>query len=352
MLLMELDSVYNMPKPRYAVVFINRWCPRQCTYCKSRLVKPSKLLKPEEWIKAFEVLKDNDVKFFLILGNEVLVYPGIVDLVKMLRENGFWGMYAMYSTFPEPWYSLLRYKLVDAGLYNMSAGVDIVSGITTGDESVDAKSVWGLEQLIWFREQGVPDLDATITIHRYNYRYLDKILDVVTSNGIWGNVNMIHYSEDGLHDFYGTVEELKSFIIPESEREEFKYVMYYLAEQVRRGRWMFYPPPEYLELLGDLGGKPIWHCSLPLEIAIEADGELRLCGYRPFFKHRGYSVFDIGSKITIYDYMRWFMEERKDCPGCVWSCFYTAEYWYYRDVGFGDKVFQQHASKYWRGGSS
>jgi len=336
--------------PRYAVLYLERWCPRSCSYCSARLVKVNRLLKPEEWIRAFEVLKDVGVKFFLVLGNEVLVYPWIVDLVRMLRENGFWGMYALYSTFPEPWYSMLRHRLVEAGLYNISAGVDVLPNALTGDSSIDEKSIWGLEQLVWFKEHGVPDVEATITIHRFNYRHLEALLDVVTSKGIWGNVNMVHYSQDGKHDFYGTRRGLEGFLIPESERAEFRSVMYRLASQVRSGRWMFFPPPEYLELLGDLGGEPSWHCSLPLFVSIEADGELRLCGYRPFFKHRGYSIFDIGKRISIEDYVKWFSEEQAECPGCVWGCPYTAEYWFRRDVDFGDRVFQSHASRYWGDG--
>jgi len=335
-------------KPRYATIFLERWCPRACSYCMARLVKPKRLLKPEEWIKAFDILRDNGIKFFLILGNEIFVYPGIVELVKMLKENGFWGMYAMYTTFPEPWYTKLRDKLIEAGLYNISSGVDLLPNIKIDDKHIYEKSIWGLEQLSWFKEHGVPDVHATITIHRYNYRYLEKMFDIITSKKIWIGVNMIHYSEDGKHDFYGTREMVKSFLIPDNEKTEFERIMYHLANEARKGRWMLHAPPEYLELLGKLKGEPKWHCSLPLEISIEADGELRLCGYRPFQKYRGYSVFDIGNKITIYDYVKWFMEEQKECPGCVWSCFYIAEYWYRRDVEFGDKVFQQHASIYWR----
>jgi MoaA/NifB/PqqE/SkfB family radical SAM enzyme len=334
--------------PRYATIFLNRACPRACSYCMARLVKVQRRLKPEEWLKAFDILRVEGVKFFLILGNEVLAYAWIVDLVRMLKENGFWGMYAMYSTFPEPLYSKLREKLVEAGLYNMSAGVDIIPGLTTGDKHIDTKSIWGLEQLVWFKEHGVPDVHATVTIHEHNYRLLDRIMGVISSKGIWVGANLIHYSLDGLHDFFGTVEDVRHFLI--KDRKAFKEKMYQIANEVRAGKYRSWSPPEYYELIGDLGGQPLWHCNLPLLISIDADGSLRLCGYRPFYKHRGYTVFDIGTKITMEDYARWYMVEANMCPNCAWNCHYTAElYFLSGDPEYADRLFQVHASKYFRG---
>ena len=335
-----------MITPRYASVFLERWCPRKCSYCKARLVKHGRLLRPEEWIEAFDILSREGVEFFLILGNEVLVYPWIVDLVRMLRENGFYGKYAMYSTFPEPWYSRLREKLIEAGLYNISCGVDLVEG-TSGDQSIDEKSIWGLEQLIWFKEHGVPDVHATITIHEKSYRQMHKICEACTKHKIWVAVSLVEYSPDGKHDFYGVREELDDFMI--KDKQEFKNYMYWFAEQVERGRWMIQTPPEYFRMLGDKGGEPEWHCSIPLIISVEADGALRLCAYRPFYKHKA-SVFDIGKSIGMEDYAKWHMEKSRECPGCFWSYPFTAEYWYHKDVEFGDKVLQVHASKYWSGG--
>jgi len=333
--------------PRYASIFLERWCPRNCGYCASKHVKVGRLLRPDEWLEAFGRLRDEGVRFFLVVGNDSLLYPWIVDLVRGLEENGFHGMYAMYTTFPEPWYSRLREKLVDAGIYSVSCGVDVVAGCLTGDSSIDEKSIYGLEQLVWFRERGVPDLQATVTIHGRNYKFLDRVFDVITANRIWIGTSMIEYSVDGLHDFFGTRESLESFLIPEREGEEFRRKMYDLAGEVRKGRWMFQLPPEYLELLGDMRGEPRWHCTLPLIVSIEADGSFRLCAYRPFYEHRGHTVFELGREVSMSDYVVWYNEESSKCPGCAWGYPYMAEHWYHRDVEFGDKVLQFHKSRYW-----
>jgi molybdenum cofactor biosynthesis enzyme MoaA len=332
-----------MITPRYASLFLERYCPRNCSYCKARLVKTGRLLKVEEWIKAFDILRSEGVEFFLILGNDVLLYPEIVDLVKMLKENGFYRKYAMYSTFPEPWYSMLREELVDAGLYNISCGVDI---LTMGLGSISEKSIWGLEQLKWFKAKGVEDVHATITIHNENYKYMEEICEICTRYGIWMAVSLVEYSKDGKHDFFGRREDLGYFLI--KNKLEFKEYMYKLAKMVEEGKWTMQTVPDYFRMIGDLGGEPDWHCSYPLIISIEADGSLRLCAYRPFYKHKA-SIFDIGKKISMEDYAKWYMEESKECPGCCWSYPYLAEYWYIRDVNFGDKVLQVHASKYYRG---
>ena len=337
-----------MVTPRYASIFIQRFCPRNCKYCKAKYVRGIRLLRPEEWIEAFDILWGEGVSFFLILGNEVLCYPWIVELVKMLRENGFYGKYAMYSTFPEPWYSDLREKLVDAGLYNISCGVDVVEGADF-DRDIAEKSLRGLRELLWFKERGVPDLQATVTIHRYNYKLLPKIFDTITKCGIWIGSSIIEYSEDGSHDFFGTREEVGDFLIPESEYGEFEKMLKYVAGEIRRGRWMVQPPPEYFEFLAESKGRAVWHCSLPLIIHIEEDGSLRSCTYRRGVRTHRYTVFDIGKKISMEDYANLQRLDCSECPGCgAWSYWWMAEFYYRRgEMELNDKVFQQHYSVYW-----
>lgn len=239
--------------PRYAVVFFNRACPRACGYCRSRLVRVGRLLSPAEWIRAFEILSDHGVRFFQVLGNEVLTYPWIVELTRMLRENGFYGSYAFYTTFPEPWYSRLRERLVEAGLYNISAGVDVVAGAVP-DGHIMEKSIVGLEGLIWFKEHGVPDVHATVTIHRHNYRRLHEVARVATRHRIWTGYSMVGYSPDGLHDFYGTRNELADFLI--DDPNDFARWMNWFADLVELGVYAVHSPPQYFRELARVGGEP------------------------------------------------------------------------------------------------
>jgi tRNA A37 methylthiotransferase MiaB len=61
-----------MITPRYSCIFIRRYCPRSCGYCLAKDVRgEGKLLKPEQWSNAIQILEDNGVNFHLILGNEL-----------------------------------------------------------------------------------------------------------------------------------------------------------------------------------------------------------------------------------------------------------------------------------------
>ena len=332
--------------PRYSCIFIRRYCPRECGYCLAKDVRgEDKLLKPHEWIEALRILEAQGVVFHLILGNELLAYPNCVELVKGLNE--FYGRYAVYSTFPQPWADKWLDKCIKAGLYNISGGVDVWPGLRTGDKEVDDKSDAVLKWLIYAKNKGVPDVQATVTIHRHNYTDLEPLLEICTMKDIWVGLSMVEYSLDGKHDFYGTKDKMKDWLIPENERTKFRDTMFDLAEKVRTGRWKVQLPPNYFEELGtrELNQTP-WHCSKPILINVEEDGNLRACGYRGKLKEKR-SVFELGNTLTMEQYVELQNVCTKECPGCgggggMWSYWWMAEEWLKGDVSVGDKVFQTH----------
>lgn len=337
--------------PRYSCIFIRRYCPRSCGYCLAKDVRGAgKVLKPDEWINALRILEKEGIVFHLILGNELLAYPRVVEFVEKLKE--FHGRYAVYSTFPEPWTTKYLDDVIDAGIYNMSGGVDVWPGLLTGDTSIDDKSNQVLQKLVYCKDRGVPDVQATTTIHRHNYDKLEPLLDLCTKKGIWVGLSMVEYSVDGKHDFYGGKESMKDYLIPEEDRQKFRDTMYHLAAEVRKGRWMVQLPPAYFEGLGDreLAQKP-WHCSEPLLISLEEDGALRSCNYRGKLKE-AHSVFELGDgSFTMEDYVRLQKESTSECPGCgggggAWSYWWMAEHWLKGDQKAGDTVFQTHLPGY------
>ncbi len=345
------DKLKSKITPRYSCIFIRRYCPRKCGYCLAKDVRgDGKLLRPDQWIQALKILESHGVVFHLILGNELLAYPWCVELVEKLNE--FYGRYAVYSTFPEPWASKWLDKCIDAGLYNISGGVDVWPGLETGDSDVDDKSNAVLKQLVYCKKRGVPDIHATITVHRHNYDKLEPLLDLCTEEGIWTALNSVEYSIDGKHDFYGTKESMTDWLIPDDEKSKFRDVMYHLAEQIRTERWMTQVPPSYFEMVGDreLNQDP-WHCSLPILINVEEDGSLRACGYRGPLKEK-VSVFDLGNgRLTMDQYVTMQQACTTECPGCgggggAWSYWWQAEYWQKGDIKVGDEVFQKHTPGY------
>lgn len=339
-----------MITPRYSCIFIRRFCPRNCSYCLAKDVRgKGKLLRPEQWRDALRILEDNGVVFHLILGNELFTYPWPVEFVKMLKE--FWGRYAIYSTFPEPWASKYLDKCIDVGLYNISGGVDVWPGLQTGDEDVDDKSDSVLRWLVYAKQRGVSDVQATVTIHRRNYLKLEPLFDLLTKHGVWIGLSKVEFSIDGRHDFYGTKEVLKDWIIEDEQVERFRDEMYRLAEIVESGRWRMQVPSEYFRLLGDLEvAQRSWHCSLPVIIHIEEDGSLRVCNYRGPLSEE-HSVFELSDgSFTMEDYVRLQKIETSKCPGCgiggAWSYWWMSEYWFEGNTSLGDQVFQKHLPGY------
>lgn len=341
--------------PRYSCMFVRRFCPRSCSYCLAKDIRgQGKLLTPAEWGLALEILETHGVVFHLILGNELLSYRAgsydCVDLIRALRP--FWGRYAMYSTFPLKWTEKWLDKVIDAGLYNISGGVDVWPGLLTGDKHVDDKASRVMFYLDYCLKRGVPDVQATVTIHRHNYDKLAPILDLCTEKGIWVGASLVEYSSDGKHDFYKGFDAMKDWLIPEAERGRFREEMYKLAEQIRTGRWLMQVPPMYFEEMGEREyAQQPWHCSLPLLVHLEEDGMLRACSYRGTLKEP-MSVFELGpgGKLSMQDYVAAQQSCTTECPGCgggggAWSYWWMAQQ-FHRAIQMGDplgdKVFQTH----------
>jgi MoaA/NifB/PqqE/SkfB family radical SAM enzyme len=324
-------------------------CPRSCGYCLSKDIRGKHLLSPEQWAEALHILESQGVVFHLFLGNELFSYPDPVGFVKALKP--FYARYAIYSTFPQGWTEKYFDNCIDAGLYNISCGIDMPPGMSVGDIHIDRKASAGLYWLEYALNRGVPDVQAQITIHRHNYDRLEPLLDLCTEKRMWVGCSLIEASADGLHEFYGPVSTMQDWLIPENERNKFKDAMYKLAEGVRTKRWMMQIPPAYFEELAEREVRQDpWHCSLPMLIAIEEDGTLKSCGYRGNIDER-WSVFDLGTKLPMERYIELQRQKTSQCPGCgvgggAWSYWWISEYFLRGDLAMGDKVWQTHLPGY------
>lgn len=341
-----------MTTPRYSCIFISRKCPRTCSYCRSKDVRgESGLLSVEQWRDALRTLEQNGVVFHLILGNELFTYPDPVGFVKMMNE--FYGRYATYTTFPPGFRARYLDAVIEAGIYNISSGVDVWPGLLTGDKAVDRKSAEALYWLSYCLDHGVPDVQGTVTIHSKNYDKLEPLFDLLTEKKIWIGCSLVEASADGQHEFYGDATSMQEWLIPEDARSKFRDEMYRLATEIRKGRWMMQVPPSYFEEMGDreYERRP-WHCSVPILITIEEDGTLKSCGYRGKLGEK-WSVFDLahGGGLSMVQYAALQREKTAQCPGCgvgggAWSYWWMGErFEELRNLTMdtlGDKVFQIH----------
>jgi MoaA/NifB/PqqE/SkfB family radical SAM enzyme len=342
------------PTPTFSCIFVERYCPRACSYCRSKDVRGKHTrLTGEQWVDAIHKLDDFGIKFHLILGNEILLLgEGAITLVEGLRGR---EDYAMYSTFVEPWYTRYRERLVKAGLYNISCGVDYPWWMSNNDPKDDIwkKSIAGLEGLKWFRDKGVPDIQATITVHRKNLFYVSSLLDLLTEENIWSAINIIEYSKDegkkGSHDFYGPKESLGELAFQEEDIPALKEVGKKIADGIRSGRWMVQNAPEYVENMHTHGYNQSWHCTLPLILAVEEDGTLRGCGYRPGWRLRERTVWELGDTLEQKEYIKLQRADNNECEGCFWSYWQQAElYWLKKQSPLIVSKYQTHYSEYWK----
>ena len=327
---------------KYTSIFIQRYCPRQCPYCIAKDVRGKRKLRVHEWQKFFEWADKQGFEFHLILGNESLAYPWIVDFVKMMRGR----YYTLYTTFPEPYHPKVTEEVIKAGVYSLSCGVDYIVTEDFTDDYI--KSGHGVEVMCQIKNR-IPDHQLTVTIHRKNFRVLPQIMGVLTRMGFITGASFVEYSHDGKHDFFPTKDKLLDYIFTEEDKEEFDFVMNLVADGIEEGKYFVQPPPEYFRDAVKYAIDISWHCSKPLILSIEEDGSLRLCAYRKGEELPNYTIFDlVEDRITLEEVKKLWKKESKKCPGCYWSYPYICEYWEKHDSEFGKKVIQVHASKYFK----
>lgn len=319
-------------------VFLTRRCPMHCAYCSLRDSKlVDKELTVKQWATAFEELDKVGCSFHLILGNEPLLLKGLVDLVWWMRGR---TPYAIYTSG----YPLLIDKhlpaLVEAGLPNLSGGCDKLITDRSPETDIERKSNYVFNALKRARGLGVTDLQGTITLSKLN---LDSVVDTITSlheAGIWSGFNIIHYNTDGQFDFFPEKEAIKDLLFTEEDRPKLREVMGQIVSMIKSGDYMIHPPAEYFQGIPDQGVDLSWHCTHPLVLSVDSDGKMRCCGYRRGTRSPNYSALKLSKCYEAF--LADNAQDRKECPGCYWSCYWMAEYYFVKDPDFGIKVFQSH----------
>jgi len=329
---------------KLAVTYMTRRCPRDCAYCSIRDGKDTgPELTVEQWIEAFDILKSIGVTFNLILGNE----PWLLGekLVPIFKANKV--PYAMYTTAPKKLFSkneqiLLGDKVID----NLSCGVDYPMGARSQvrDASIEkAADAWDAFYRVKKLHPEV-DMQGTITVHRRNIAYIGLIVQQLSKLGIFAGINLIHWSKDHQYDFFPPEEDMKDYLFKEQDYIVVTSVFKSLLEE---SNLLIYNP-EYLQAIVD-NPKLIgmgWHCQgNPYDgPTIDADGTLRVCGYRKGTRTPKFTIFDLPEKTE--EWKEAVRLDAMDCPGCIWVCPFIHHYWKEKDPAMGEKVFTSHAGEH------
>lgn len=326
-----------------ALTYLTRKCPRACNYCALRNANG---MGPEltevQWVQAFAILNKLSLDFNLILGNETWVLKeSLIPIMKMNKVP-----YALYTTCPEPLFTEMRDTLFGTGVVdNLSCGFDYAPpyGDSISEDSFKkSKAAWKGFQ--WLKEN-YPTLDSqgTVTVHKMNYEDLPKIIKILTDLGVFIGVNFIHWNMDGGFDFFPDGKDIQHLLFTDGDVPALLSVLRQVLQSPGNLQ-----NPEFLQAVID-NPKVIqmqWHCGgNPYGgPTIDADGSLRVCGYRKGSETPKFSIFDLPEKWD--EWQQAAMHDARKCPGCFWSYPWMFHYWHEKDTAFGKKVFTKHAGKH------
>lgn len=325
------------------LTYFTRSCPRNCQYCALRDGKGvGKQLSADDWIEVFAIYKQMGVDFNLILGNETWLLGE--DLLKIFKDNEV--PYALYTTAPEPWFTKYRDVFFESGLIdNLSAGVDfppLHEDHPMREDDSYKKSMTALKGLEWFVKK-YPDFDCqgTITVHKLNYMYVPELVALLTEMGVFIGINFIHWDKDGEYDFFPKKEELSDLLFTKEDLPKLQKVLDQLVANpgLIQNIEMLKVPARQLTNMG-------WHCmGNPYGgPTVDADGTLRVCGYRKGKRTAEMTIWDLPEKED--EWRKAVHADALDCPGCFWSYPWMYEYWTTHDPAMGKKVFVKHAGNH------
>ena len=329
-----------------SLVYLTRACPRQCVYCRlrdSNLNKPE--LSIENWFRAFDILHELGVEFNLILGNETwLLGKSLGQLISVIKTP-----YALYTTAPEKLFQNNYKTLFNSGLDNLSSGIDwpysylkkVPQDKRTQDQ-LKSVSAW---KAMKFTRKKYPNVDChgTITVTKLNYKYMFQTVKELSDHGIFIAINFVHWNKDGNFDFFPNKHEISDLLFTEDSERSL------LKKEIRKTCSIQGNLIQNLEMFQSDYDHLIdmeWHCEgNPYGgPSVDADGSLRVCGYRKGKYTPELSIFDLPNKFD--EWKERVKQDASECPGCGWSYPWQYKFWQYNDVNFRKDVFVRHAGKH------
>lgn len=300
-------------------------------------------LTPVQWEEAFKILKDIGVDFNIILGNEPWLFGKALAFMKNVEVP-----YAMYTTAPEPLFSKnVDYLFGENILSNLSMGIDFPNsnhkGLQLNDDSYwKSQAAWRAFKYVRKKYPQV-DTHGTITVHRLNYQFLPKIFTELQDIGVHAGINFIHWDKDGKFDFFSDEAEMTDLLFREKDYSNLRKVLDEVL-QLDKG---FLQDPEFLQQpvakLVEMG----WHCQGDPYggPTIDADGSLRVCGYRKGTHTPKFKIWDLKDPVKVKQWQEAVKADAMECPGCAWQCPWMYSYWKKKEPDFGTDVFVKQSSK-------
>jgi len=299
-------------------MLLNRDCPRKCPQCNVRNGTGS--MNAQQWKEALQIIKTEfDSDFLLFYGCEpLLMGQDLVDIIEFLT-NKEWS-YGLYSSSPEPHFTQWIDRLIEVGLNNWSSGLDGLPDTWDMDAITTQKVEEVITGLQYVADRGLQTHIVT-TIHKKNLHYVCDIIRWCQANikDAQNTVNFIEWSSDPLFDFASMKSNMGSIVWDgtDEEREEVRQVMSDIYDLSREPGMVVQTSDAYLKNAPDFYDKLDRHCEGLTGLGMDADGSLRVCGYRLGSELRKYTIFDIPSRKS--EILELWRQELAQCDGCYWA---------------------------------
>lgn len=290
---------------------LNRSCNLRCEYCKiiDKSSLKGRVLTGEEVMEGVRALSVRFPKVPIIFfGGEPTVTSYLPELVRMCEDYEI--KYAVISNSARVVEdNTYFFALVAAGISNWSASVDTLKGLE--DSDIHKKSNYGLQALIKFREVGVRDLVACITVTKNNIDELPEIIEGLTKEGIWSITTPLQVGDDTF-EYSGTSRDLQC-----TDTDKIKSMARTLKEMALSGKYLMHNAPEFYDLWEHYFVAQDWKCKGKYNLTIDADGSFKRCvDKKGGLNH--FNVKDILDNDMWYEYLE-AVAQPHECKGCFWD---------------------------------
>lgn len=288
---------------------LTRKCDLRCPYCEIRDSR-SLLGKELSLSQVIEGVNVVDRMFprvpIVFFGGEPAVLDWLPELVAHCESIGL--KYAIISNGKRALRDGRFFeRLINAGISNWSVSIDSLKGHSRGDAEVKSKTGFG--SLLKFREKGVRDLVACITVTKDNIEEVPEIIAKLSRNGIWGIVTPLQVGDETF-EYSGNVPALQ-----ETRQGVVKIISGVLFEMAKSGRYLMHNAPEYFLSWSRYFIRQDWKCTNKSCITVDADGSLKRCVDRKL----GLEKFSILTLEDCWEEYCEALEKPVECKGCFWD---------------------------------
>jgi len=321
-----------------AHIYFTRRCNFRCTGCRIRETRPGRELSIGEWRRAFERMQQLGFDTVKVLGGEPTVREDLPQLIRVLND-----MKISYTIESNSFAPLEIYKrLLDAGIKGYTTDVHTLGASFGPNDLERKKSEKGLEALNFFKQHGVPLLEANIVVSKRNINELPDIVEELEDMGVWSNLIPLHYHRRAcagrLFIFRGYADEIPekykfrtqdkgeersrhAFRLAEEEVKTIDRVMMKLLKMkvraCRENRPTIINPASFLISFSACAGLHRFHCTTFHHLRMDADGRLLICN--DVRGEGNYNILELTpEKFSEFKEYWQNSEERNACCGCFW----------------------------------